>query len=102
MAKPSRLACIQPATWLHRTESATGKNGTRLTIHYRRRVESLDGDRLRLGGIERTETPEGEAPTDWQPWGGILGMGANATTERFSARGYRPGQRPDKAGRKQR
>jgi hypothetical protein len=90
MAKRNPLAGIQPGTWLHRMEGATAKDGARLAIHYRRRVESVDGDRLRLGGIERAETPAGESPTDWQPWGGLLGMGASTTTEKLASTGYRP------------
>jgi hypothetical protein len=90
MAKRNHLAGIQPGTWLHRTETATAKDGVRLTVHYRRRVEAIDGGRLRLGGIERAETGEGDSPSDWQPWGGILGMGAKTTTERLAASGYRP------------
>jgi hypothetical protein len=101
VAKRNAQAGIQPGTWLHRTETATAKDGAPLTIHYRRRVEAVDGDRLRLGGIERAETPVGNAPSDWEPWGGILGMGASTTADKLAASVYRPEQPPEKTGRKQ-
>jgi hypothetical protein len=102
MAKRNPLAGVQPGTWLYRTESATAQDGARLTVRYRRRVEAVDGDRLHLGGIERAETPVGDAPSDWKPWGSLLVMGARTTAERLTASGYRPAQRPEKTGRKQR
>lgn len=102
MANRDPLAGVRPGTWLCRTESATAKDGASLTFHYRRRVEAVDGDRLHLGSIERAETPEGEDPANWQPWGGILGMGTSTTAEKLAASGYRPAQRPEKTGRKQR
>lgn len=101
MTNRNSLVGIRPGNWLCRTESATAKDGAWLTIHYRPCVEAVDGDRIRLGGLERAKTTVGGSPSGWEPWDGMLGMGASTTAERLAASGYRPAQRPDKTGRKQ-
>jgi hypothetical protein len=72
---------IKIATWLYRREVSDGPDGKRVVIHYRRRAEAVDGDKVRVGGIEQCVVSQGEPLTSWMPTGGLLGMPTTTALE---------------------
>jgi len=94
-AAAHRKRGIRPGTWLHRVETSTSPDGRRVATHYRRRVEAVQSDQVRVGGIERAAVPEVAPLPSWEPWGGFMSMPTTTTADKLAATGYRPASASD-------
>jgi len=83
-----RAARLLPGQWVCRTDPRIDEHGTHWVDHYRRQVQAVDGDKLRLSGIERATCREGEEPIQWERCGGLLGGPSTTTVERLESSGY--------------
>lgn len=79
----------QPGSFVYITEFQTDHQGQRWQKVWRRCVLSVTDDRIALSGAEAMRLPL-DAPGDfeWMPCGGIQGMDAGMSWDRFAERGY--------------